>query len=207
MVDFNKTPNKIIKNVFSQDEINQIWDAIKNNSGGSFVKVHSQANTYINLPENIINKVTSYARDVSSNLNLEVKEYCHARYNNVTSHCGRFHYKPSLFPHYDETFKEPRFTFDYQLASNIEWPIIVEPDQKFSLKNNEAVTFSGTHQIHWREPKYFEDNQFVEMLFFHFWDPTSGPKGEDVNKIMNQKARVYSEQFYANGGFTNDASE
>jgi hypothetical protein len=159
------------------------------------------------LPQNIIDKVTNKAKEISSNDNLVLTEYCHARYNNVTSNCGRFHYKPSLFPHYDETFKEPRFTFDYQIAGNIDWPLVVEPDQKFVLKNNQAVTFSGTHQIHWREPKYFEDNQFIEMIFFHFSDPNLGLKGEEVNKIMNQKAAMYSEKYYANGGFTNDASD
>lgn len=199
--------NVIVEDVFTQQEVNDIYKSMQNASGGDFVKVHCQANTYIQLPQNITDKVTAKAKEITGNNNLVLTEYCHARYNNVTSNCGRFHYKPSLFPHYDETFKEPRFTFDYQISGNIEWPIIVEPDQKFVLKNNQAVTFSGTHQIHWREPKHFEDNQFIEMVFFHFSDPTLGPKGEEVNKIMNQKAAMYSEQYYANGGFTNDASD
>ena len=199
--------NVLVEDVFTQQEVNDIYKSMQTASGGDFVKVHCQANTYITLPDNIINKVTEKAKDISGNNNIVLTEYCHARYNNVTSNCGRFHYKPSLFPHYDETFKEPRFTFDYQLAGNVEWPIVVEPDKVFSLKNNQAVTFSGTHQIHWRQPQAFADNEFIEMLFFHISDPSMGPKGEDVNKIMNQKAQMYSEQFYANGGFTNDASD
>lgn len=199
--------NTTVDNVFTQEEINSIYKSLQNNSGGDFVKVHCQANTFIQLEESIIQKVTSKAKEISGNNNLILTEYCHARYNNVTSNCGRFHYRPSLFPHYDETFKEPRFTFDYQLAGNIEWPIVVEPDKVFSLKNNQAVTFSGTHQIHWRQPQIFSDNEFIEMLFFHFSDPSIGSKGDDVNKVMDQKAKIYSEQFYANGGFTNDASD
>lgn len=199
--------NVIVDNVFTQEEINDIYKSLQNNSGGDFVKVHCQANTFINLSKNIIDKVTDKAREVSQNYNIVLTEYCHARYNNVTSNCGRFHYRPSLFPHYDETFKEPRFTFDYQLAGNIEWPIIVEPDKSFSLKNNQAVTFSGTHQIHWRQPQAFTDNDFIEMIFFHFSDPSMGLKEPDVNEIMNAKAKLYSEKFYANGGFSNSDSD
>lgn len=199
--------NTVVENVLTNEEINQVYESFKTSSGGSFEKVHCQANTFITLPNSIIEKVTKISRELSGNENIVLTEYCHARYANVTSNCGRFHYKPSLFPHYDETFKEPRFTFDYQLAGNVDWPLIVEPDKKFVLKNNQAVTFSGTHQIHWRDPKHFENDQFVEMIFFHFSDPNSGPKGEEVNKIMNQKAREYSKIFYANGGFSNDPSD
>ena len=199
--------NTIVEDVFTRDEINNIYKSLQNSSGGSFVKVHAQANSFIQLPESIVDKVTSIARKTSSNENIVLTEYCHARYNNVTSNCGRFHYKPSLFPHYDETFKEPRFTFDYQLQSNVEWPLVVAPDNRFVLKDNQAVTFSGTNQIHWREPKHFADNEFVEMVFFHFTDPTAGPKDPEVNKLLDEKASIYMEQFFANGGFTNDNSE
>jgi hypothetical protein len=199
--------NTIVENVFTSQEVNDIYKAVQNNSGGSFIKNHAQANTFIKLPDAIIEKVTGIARSVSGNDRIVLAEYCHARYNNVTSNCGKFHYKPSLFPHYDETFKEPRFTFDYQIQSNVEWPLVVEPDQSFTLKDNQAVTFSGTHQIHWREPKHFADNEFVEMVFFHFLDPEAEIKDPEINKVLNEKASMYMEQFFANGGFTNDDSE
>lgn len=199
--------NTVVEDVFTSQEVNEIYKAVQNNSGGSFIKNHAQANTFIQLPESIIEKVTGIARSVSGNDRLVLGEYCHARYNNVTSNCGKFHYKPSLFPHYDETFKQPRFTFDYQIQSNVEWPLIVEPDKSFTLKDNQAVTFSGTHQIHWREPKHFQDNEFVEMVFFHFVDPEAGVKDPEVNRALSQKASLYMEQFFANGGFTNDDSE
>jgi hypothetical protein len=199
--------NVVVKDVFTRDEIDRIYKAVQNNSGGDFIKVHAQANTFIELPQDIIDKVTKLSKEISGNDNLVLQEYCHARYNNVTSNCGKYHYKPSLFPHYDETFKEARFTFDYQINGNVEWPLVVEPDQEFALHNNEALTFSGTHQIHWRKPQEFSDDQFVEMVFFHFSDPTSGPKSPELNVIMNQKAEEYKKVFYANGGFTNDASD
>lgn len=203
-MNYSNTPNRVIENVFTQDEINQIWQAMSNNSGGAFVKVHSQANTFIQLPDSIVEKVTNYAKEITGSQTLVLTEYCHARYANVTSNCGLYHYRPSLFPHYDETFPEPRFTFDYQLNANVDWPIIAEPDIELTLKNNQAATFSGTHQIHWRKPQEFNDNEFVEMVFFHFSDPALPPKTEEENKAIRDRAAKYKAEFLQNGGFTNE---
>ena len=197
--------NVVVEEVFTQDEINSIYKSVENNNVGAFIKVFSQANTYIELDEAIINKVTKKAQEISGNNNLVLTEYCHARYANVTSNCGKFHYRPALFPHHDETFKEPRFTFDYQLNGNVEWPIVVEPDKKLTLKNNQAATFSGTHQIHWREPQHFTDDQYVEMVFFHFTDPNAEPKDKETAALITEKAKKYSAEFFDNGGFVNDA--
>lgn len=193
--------NTIVDNVLTEDEIAQILTALENKSGSAFVAIHCQTNNFIHLPQNLVDKFTNYARSISGNNNLVLTEYCHNRYENVEKD-GKS-YKPSLFPHYDETFKEPRFTFDYQLRSNIDWPIVVEPNKELILKDNQAATFSGTNQIHWRTPTTFKDGDFVEMVFCHFSDPTQGPKPEEVNDVMNEKAAKYQEWFDANGGYSN----
>lgn len=193
--------NVIVKDILTESEISEIYEAVKNNNGSAFVEPHCQLNYFIKLPDYIVEKFTKHAKDISGNNNLVLTEYCYAIYKNTNK--DGVVYKPSLFPHYDETFKEPRFTFDYQLNANISWPIVVEPDKEFVLLNNQAVTFSGTHQIHWRVPTLFEDTDFVEMIFCHFSDPSSGPKGENLNKIMDSKAIEYKKQFFDNGGFTN----
>jgi hypothetical protein len=197
--------NVVVENVFTPEEINLIYKAVQNNSGHEFISPHAQANTFIQLPDSILEKVTAKVRELSGNENIVITEYCHSRYANVTSNCGKFHFKPSLFPHFDETFKEPRFTFDYQLKSNVDWPLVVAPDKKFVLKDNQALTFSGTHQIHWRDPLHFTDDQFVEMLFFHCSDPNGETKTEELNERLNVEAIRYKHDFFANGGFTNDS--
>ena len=197
--------NTVVENVFTQDEINQVYKALENNSGNEFISQHAQANTFIDLPQSIVSKIEQKAREVSGNDNLVLTEYCHSRYSNVTSHCGKHHFKPSLFPHYDETFKEPRFTFDIQLNANVDWPLTVAPDKTFILKNNQALTFSGTHQVHWREPIHFKDDEYVEMLFCHLSDPTLPTKDPEINQYMDNLVNDYRDKFYANGGFTNNA--
>ena len=201
-MNYNETPNMVIDNVFTDREIEQIYESLEHSSGHEFISVHSQKNTFINLPDNIIDKVTNYAKNISGNNNLVLTEYCHSTYQNVEKD-GKI-YRPSLFPHYDETFKEPRFTFDYQLKANIDWAIISEPDIELVLKDNQAATFAGTHQIHWRKPQIFENDQSVEMVFFHFSDPTLPPKTTEENKVIMEKAKKYKEDFLNNGGFSNE---
>lgn len=198
---YYNTPNVVIENVLSEEDIPLVYEAVNNNSGTAFVDVHSQLNIFINLPQNILDKFINHAKAVSGNDNLVLTEYCYAKYQNVTSECGK-KFRPSLFPHVDETFKQPRFTFDYQLNGNIDWDIIVE-DRVISLKSNQAGTFSGTHQVHWREPKKFEDDQFIEMIFCHFSDPSEGPVDPEHAKAIAEKAAEYKKQFFANGGFSN----
>jgi hypothetical protein len=197
---YNET-NMIVEDVLTDSEIQEVYQALQNNNGGAFVEPHCQQNYFIELPKHIVDKFTSHARSVSGNNDIVLTEYCYAIYKNTQKENSS--YRPSLFPHYDETFKEPRFTFDYQLKSNIDWTIVVEPDKEFILKDNQAVTFSGTHQIHWRVPTIFNDDQYVEMIFCHFSDPNSGPKDSDVNDIMNEKASIYKKKFLDNGGFSN----
>ena len=90
---------------------------------------------------------------------LEITEVAFARYHHDSG------YIPKLFPHFDH-FKEHRITFDIQLKSTIEWPIIVEGTE-FILQNNDAVVFSGTDQIHWRKNIELSKEDYVDMLFIH----------------------------------------
>jgi hypothetical protein len=193
--------NVVIDNVLTQDEVSQLITAVENSHGSDFVSVHCQTNNFIELPSNIINKFTEQARHVSGNNNLVLTEFCHSIYKN--REVDGVKYRPSLFPHYDETFKAPRFTLDYQLRSTIDWPIVVEPDKELILKDNQAATFSGTNQIHWRTPTEFSDDDSVEMIFCHFSDPSIDDKDKETNDIMNEKALKYKELFYSNGGFSN----
>lgn len=192
--------NMLVENVFSPEEIEEINIAVSNSTGSAFVTHHAQLNNFIQLPEHIIKKVEEKSREISGNPNIVVTEYCHALYKNVEKDGKK--YRPSLFPHYDETFKQPRFTFDYQLKGNVDWEIVIE-NRGIMLSDNQAATFSGTHQIHWRRPTEFKDDQSIEMIFFHLSDPNSEPKSEEVNSIMDKKAEEYKAWYYENGGWTN----
>ncbi len=154
--------NKIYKNIFTEDEMNALYSVIDINQTErtSVISIYGQKAWFIDLPEIIKNKVLLLAKNIYKE-NLKLEEISFARYS---KEYGEF---PVLTPHYDNTFKESRVTIDVQLKSSIDWPIVVQ-EKSFTLKDNEALTFSGTNQIHWREHKEFGKDDFIEMLFCHF---------------------------------------
>ena len=147
------------------------------------------------LPESVERKIVDHCEKISGESGLVISEYQFARYTNIYEEDGTLG-APLLSPHYDETFKEPRFTFDYQMKSNTTWPLVVE-EREYPLEDNQALTFSGTHQIHWRTKKVFSDEEFIDMIFFHLKKSDAKPKGADVNSIMNEKAKHFIKVYEA----------
>lgn len=154
--------NNIYKNIFTEDEIKSIYEIIDLNQteNTTVVSIYAQKAWFADIPQKIKDKMNKIARKIyQQNVNLE--EISFARYS---KEYGDF---PNLTPHYDNAFLEQRVTIDVQLRSNMEWPLVVS-NKEFILKDNEALTFSGTHQIHWRKHQEFNDKDFIEMLFCHF---------------------------------------
>jgi len=188
--------NTIVKDVLTEEEIQEIYKMLETPSQQYVMKRFNQKISDFRLPESIERKVIKHCEEISGETGLMISEYQFARYTNIVNEDGTIG-APFLSPHYDETFKEPRFTFDYQMRSNTSWPLVVE-EKEFALEDNQALTFSGTHQIHWRVKKIFSPEDFVDMIFFHLKKAGSEPKSSDVNMIMNEKAKhfikVYEEK-------------
>lgn len=58
-----------------------------------------------------------------------------------------------------------QWTLDLCVSQDQEWPLFVE-DKKFLLKENDALIYSGTDQLHWRER--IHTNGHCNLVFFHF---------------------------------------
>lgn len=181
--------NIIIDNVLSEEEIKNIYYHINESKQKNNMERYNQELINFFLPESIKLKITNYCKEISNVNNLILTEYQFCRYKKYLKQDNVMG-NPNLKPHFDDSFKEPRFTFDYQVHGNIVWPIIVE-GKEFLLKNNQALTFSGTHQIHWRPKIDFSDNEFLEMIFFHFTEEDSEQVGDDHFDIMNKKRKEF----------------
>jgi hypothetical protein len=105
--------------------------------------------------------------------------------------------KSKLFPHWDFPRVPKRYffddvkqniVFDIQLDADYEWPIIVEGEE-FTLKNNQALVFSGTQQIHWRKG-YLPIGKTVDMLFCYFTFSDERTLGENQFEIMEERAAL-----------------
>lgn len=176
-------------NIFTDEEIKQIYDSIdlQSNKNTATVSIYGQKVWHTPLPENIVERVT-HQMNIIHNQDFKLEAMSFARYSKEYSDI------PILTPHYDNTFKEPRVTLDVQLRSNISWDIIVE-GIRLKLQDNEAAAFSGTHQIHWREPIEFQDNDFVEMLFCHFTLEDSRPITIDEKREIESRMMKFSNEF------------
>lgn len=177
--------NTIVDSVLTEDEIKMIYSVIEKSENGYLMELFNQKISDFALPEDISKKIIAKCEELSGESDLEISEYQFSRYEKIVDEDGSTR-NPNLFPHYDSTFPEPRFTFDYQIGGNTTWPLVVE-DVVFELKNNQALTFSGTHQIHWRLKKDFKDGERIDMVFFHLRKKGADKKDLSVNEIMHTK--------------------
>jgi hypothetical protein len=189
--------NTIVDSVLTDDEISTLYSIIENSEKGYLMELFNQKISDFALPEEISKKIIAKCEELSGESDLEITEYQFSRYEKIVNEDGSVR-NPNLFPHYDGTFPEPRFTFDYQIGGNTTWPLVVE-NTVFELKNNQALTFSGTHQIHWRSKKDFKDGERIDMIFFHLRKKGAKKKDISVLETMNIKQAKFKE-IYNQGG-------
>ncbi len=176
--------NVIIENLLTESEISDLYISIKKPYKNYVMDLYVQQISDFRMPKSIEDKIISHVERITGLSGFEM-EYQFSRYELLDDN-GKAA-KPNLTPHFDG-FEQPRITFDYQLNSNTSWPIYVE-GKEFVLKNNEALTFSGTHQVHWRPPKDFAKAEFVEMIFCHLY-LKDGDNFLDSNHRMLMNDRV-----------------
>jgi hypothetical protein len=187
--------NLIIENVLSEEEIAEVYRIIEKPNNTYLMKLFTQTIVDFNLPLSIHKKIIDYSENISGESDLEIAEYQFARYRNTFDEESNTMFKPNLTPHCDSTFKEPRFTFDYQLGGNTTWDLVVE-EKEFTLANNSALTFSGTHQVHWRKHKTFEDHEYIDMIFFHLKKKNSKEYLDEHSSNMEDKVKFYSDIYH-----------
>ena len=182
--------NLIVENVLSEEEIAEIYKIVEKPNNTYLMKLFTQTIVDFNLPSHINKKIIDYSESISGESDLEIAEYQFARYKNTFDEESQAMFRPNLTPHFDG-FEQPRFTFDYQLGGNTTWDLVVE-EKEFTLLNNSALTFSGTHQVHWRKHKTFKDDEYIDMIFFHLKKKNSKERSAEHFSSMETKVEFYS---------------
>ena len=149
---------KIIKNVLSKNEINLLIDVTQEAQKydhKSFISTWwGRITTNIDVPKEIKEKFHSIAKEYDPNI-FETN-------HNSFTYSGKYGKHTSLSPHQDQGGNEELF-LDYQVRSNISWPLYVE-GEKFVLEDNDILVFGGTSYVHWREEKFLTEDEYVQMF-------------------------------------------
>lgn len=102
---------------------------------------------------------------------------------------------PFLPPHLDQT---PSFiTFNYQLKSNINWRSMVE-GKEVELLDGQGFWINVKDQVHWRRPYDFKEDDFLQMVFFHFLDSKNLKSPQSV-KMSEIKSKIWLDKELQNG--------
>lgn len=187
--------NIIIDNVFTEAEINDLYSLIESTSMENTIVqgVLCHRAYLVGLPDSIMNKINSIVKE-NFDIPMEPINVCFARYSIDMYEDGSASFPPRLFPHVDDAFHEPRLTLDFQIKSNISWPIIVE-EREYILNDNQALTFSGTHQVHWRPHKKFAKGDFVDLIFAHYRAKDATFNSLDNNEQYDKEVKDLSKYY------------
>jgi hypothetical protein len=178
----------VINNIFSNEEIKSILDSIK-----SFpldkIRVQKWGGQGIlddiKITDEIKDKVESVAtRHVGEEMILE--NFSIARYS------PEYGYEVKLFPHYD-TRPVEMFVLDVQLKTNEDWGIVVEGKQ-YNINDNDALLFSGTQQMHWRERKTLSKESEIYMLFCWLKHKAAKTLNNQHDIIMKERESVLMQE-------------
>jgi len=171
-----------VENVLSEEEINYIEDIIESNSDLISLQPETGRNfLQLDLPENIVDKITSIAREKTGK-NLLSTGRAYSTYSNQYG-------EPALHPHVDRN--DTKFIFDYQLKSNTNWSIIVE-DSEYNLEDNSGIVFEAKNLVHYRPRKKFLDGEYLSMIFFHFidLDDPEGSRARTDKEVAEINAQI-----------------
>jgi hypothetical protein len=167
----NKIVPHIVKDFFTDQEIELLLATLKYQKEAKdlekffypVVLSHlARMQIEVMYPEHIRKKIEKFASEIVG----EEVFMLHNRYLSYNQEHSPG-VNPKLPVHYDLNNYFSKLTLDYQLSSNIDWPIVIE-GKSFSLKDHDLLVFWGAGQVHWREPVLFKKGDNVEVLTMHF---------------------------------------
>lgn len=151
---------ELIHNLFTDKEVEEIKNNISQVSTFKEQKELGRVNIPgVVVPPSVRNKILLMVEQHLDNPEIDDKAI-------VVTYSNKFG-QPDLPPHYDGDPTD--IILDYQLASNTRWDIGADT-QTFELFDNSALLFNPNKHAHWRPHKQFQDNEYVTMVFFRFFN-------------------------------------
>lgn len=190
----------ILDNIFTGEELNEVYDTRFRIAPASIMPDGSQyvfkdeSCGYITsvypLKQHLLNKIESI---IQNNVPIKIK----SDGNHMPRYTLESGSKPQLRPHYDIGMKSASFTLSIQLDYSKDWQICVK-DQCFTLKKNQALLFSGSHQVHWRPNIEFDKNDYYDIIVCQAVEDLENPLllDETHRKFMEKEADYYMNKYF-----------
>lgn len=175
---------RIVKNIFTDQEYADLYEEI-NAMPESFITPVEDVGYFAYMDPVNSDLSDSLISKIEPILKTKIKKTAihFARYTKATNSV------PRLMPHYDENLTHASYTLSVILDSTLDWSVFVENDEFFPLKN-QAVVFSGTHQIHYRPLIEFSDTDYYDILVCQFEEDIENPIYIDKVHRDNINARI-----------------
>jgi hypothetical protein len=190
----------LIDNLFTEEEIESIYKTRfeiapgkKNGDGTDYVFTDPSCG-YITC---VYPFEYSIRRKILNEIAKRVPIYIKEDGNHMPRYTVDSGSKPSLRPHYDVGMVSASFTLSVQLKHTKPWDLYVE-GEKFNLEYNQAVLFSGSHQIHWRPDIEFDKSDYYDIIVCQVYEDTESPLMlDDAHRAkMQTKADFYVNKFF-----------
>jgi hypothetical protein len=156
----------IIDNIFTQDQIDRIY---KERFEDATTKKMQDGSPFVFADESCgyITSVYPLPKDVQERILQVMQQRSFFLIDNVESHFPRYTLEsgsnPQLKPHYDRGLEYASLTLSIQLKTTLDWPVCVGKDH-YNIKENQAIMFSGSHQLHWRPDIEFKEDDYHDII-------------------------------------------
>jgi hypothetical protein len=184
-----------LDNFFSQEEIDQTYNYVKDMEKPYVSEATGYFSSFILYPENIQRKLIAFVDKYAEDEGIDFKS------TSLQAHIGKYTldtgFKPKLTPHTDLGLEFHSITISVLFKKNIEWPIGVNSDS-WLLNPGDAVIFSGTTQVHWRPTIDFKEGDFVESLIIQIKDERQKRTKEDQG-LQQKKLIHFYHTLFADG--------
>jgi hypothetical protein len=192
----------LIENVFTQEE----YESVYNSVNAVFPKELSS-----DVPENLgyfnakdvgyFAYVKGFENLVYDKLVQLTKQYSNMDVVEPRVHFARYTPKtgfpPTLNPHYDLGVTTSALTFSVQLDTTIDWELCAK-DTCVTLEKNQAILFSGSHQIHWRPKKEFGPDDYFDIMVCQMYLDNDGLPENHLDVMSELKLQTVKDHMELN---------
>jgi len=190
MINYEVEP-VLVENIFSDAEYRVLYANINKSPEQQDREVEDTG--YIAKPD----PTKNYLGDIIKN---KIQELSGFEVDKYMVHYARYTLKsnniPRLYPHYDRGLEFATFTISVILDSTFDWDLFCE-GKKIPVKKNQGAFFSGSHQVHWRPPHEFKEDDYYDILVCQFRVKTNIENLTDEHREkMDNKVGGHVSQYY-----------